>query len=144
MEVLNYRQCLTVWTPVCSSLKNVWRTKRKKIRRIRVSKHLLRRSIRVRLNERERERKVEISSKWFRLVLARVRITLSDTIIRLEHLINNSDRGVALEIKVKKSVEFSSILFFLSNQNSFFRSDSNISIAKRRVSIWMSHQMEMD
>ncbi len=36
------------------------------------------------------------------LVLARVRVTLTDTVIRLEHLINNGDNGVALEIRIKK------------------------------------------
>lgn len=35
-------------------------------------------------------------------VLARVRVTLTDTVIRLEHLINNSDHGVALEVRIKK------------------------------------------
>ncbi len=35
-------------------------------------------------------------------VLARVRVTLTDTVIRLENLINNSDHGVALEIRIKK------------------------------------------
>jgi hypothetical protein len=36
------------------------------------------------------------------VVLARVRITLSDTVIRLEHLIKHGEQGVALEIRVKK------------------------------------------
>ncbi len=35
-------------------------------------------------------------------VLARVRVTLTDTVIRLEHLIDNSDHGVAFEIRIKK------------------------------------------
>ena len=36
------------------------------------------------------------------VVLARVRVTLTDTVIRLEHLIDNSDHGVALEVRIKK------------------------------------------
>lgn len=36
------------------------------------------------------------------LVLARVRVTLTDTVIRLEHMIDNTDQGVALEIRIKK------------------------------------------
>ncbi len=35
-------------------------------------------------------------------VLARARVTLTDTVIRLEHLINNTDHGVALEIRINK------------------------------------------
>lgn len=36
------------------------------------------------------------------LVLARVRVTLTDTVIRLEHMIDKTDHGVALEIRIKK------------------------------------------
>ncbi|CAF4328135.1 unnamed protein product, partial [Adineta steineri] len=35
-------------------------------------------------------------------ILARVKVTLIDTVIRLEHLIDNNDHGVALEIRIKK------------------------------------------
>ncbi|CAF0882237.1 unnamed protein product [Didymodactylos carnosus] len=35
-------------------------------------------------------------------ILARVRVTLTDTVIRMEHLINDDDHGVALEIRIKK------------------------------------------
>ncbi|CAF3441805.1 unnamed protein product [Rotaria sp. Silwood1] len=41
-------------------------------------------------------------------LLARVRVTLTDTVIRLEHLINNGDHGVALEIRIKKFEYFDS------------------------------------
>ncbi|CAF0862579.1 unnamed protein product [Didymodactylos carnosus] len=41
-------------------------------------------------------------------ILARVRVTLTDTVIRLEHLINDDDHGVALEIRVKKFEYFDS------------------------------------
>ncbi|CAF3761845.1 unnamed protein product [Rotaria sordida] len=41
-------------------------------------------------------------------ILARVRVTLTDTVIRLEHLINNGDHGVAFEIRIKKFEYFDS------------------------------------
>ncbi|CAF1606489.1 unnamed protein product, partial [Adineta ricciae] len=41
-------------------------------------------------------------------VLARVKVELTDTIIRLEHLIHNSNQGVALEIRIKKFKYFDS------------------------------------
>ncbi|UJR38243.1 hypothetical protein I4U23_030916 [Adineta vaga] len=41
-------------------------------------------------------------------ILARVKVELTDTVIRLEHLINNSDQGVALEIRIKKFKYFDS------------------------------------
>ena len=48
------------------------------------------------------------------LVLARVRVTLTDTVFRLEHLIDNGDHGVALEIRIKKYV---CIYIFSSNED---------------------------
>ncbi|CAF3407371.1 unnamed protein product [Rotaria socialis] len=41
-------------------------------------------------------------------ILARVRVTLTDTVIRLEHLINDGENGVALEIRIKKFEYFDS------------------------------------
>ncbi|CAF0936928.1 unnamed protein product [Adineta steineri] len=41
-------------------------------------------------------------------ILARVKVTLIDTVIRLEHLIDNNDHGVALEIRIKKFEYFDS------------------------------------
>ena len=68
------------------------------------------------------------------LVLARVRVTLIDTVIRLEHLIDQTAQGVALEIRIKKYDDNLSACLDEMEHLSIAISGSNISTVKPRVS----------
>ena len=39
---------------------------------------------------------------FFFAVLCRVKVTLIDTVVRVEHLPDSAEKGVALEIKIKR------------------------------------------